>query len=514
MRVSQQMIFTNFINQFNHNARNLIDLNIQASSQKRINTPSDDPVGTARVLDYRHNLTRIGKWRDNIDTARGWLGLADETLLQVSTNLTRLKELGQQGATGTLTADNREQISFEARQIFKQFISLANTTYQGNSIFAGHNIDENAYQERLWLRSNDESIEDTSWSLTPESGVDDTILIQVTSSGAAGSDVISYRYSTDGGDNFTDGTMASNATSMNVGAVSIELEAGTEFSPTALDDTNDTSGTWLYVYPTAEYKGDNNEGVWVDDLGVDPSSGASLSISAQGTFSNNVSVRIDNTSNASLDENIQYSYSLDGGATWVEGNTASNGNPSELTLSLPGGLITIASNGGNTLQAGGQFVLRPSTANIEVQISANEDVPINSVGLDIFGGVFRRPGSEDAEIAFASNTQKNLFDAVGRLVSSLETNNQQGVQKALDAIDQVQSEVMVQAADIGGRENRLEIADNVLSGLEINDTQRMSRIEDIDVGELMTNLSQAQIAYESVLKSSSNIMRMSLTKYI
>lgn len=64
---------------------NLMELNMQVSSQKRINKLSDDPVGMARKLNYRTSIAGIEQYSSNIDTAKGWLNLADESMMQVST---------------------------------------------------------------------------------------------------------------------------------------------------------------------------------------------------------------------------------------------------------------------------------------------------------------------------------------------------------------------------------------------------------------------------------------------
>ena len=42
----------------------------------------------------------------------------------------------------------------------------------------------------------------------------------------------------------------------------------------------------------------------------------------------------------------------------------------------------------------------------------------------------------------------------------------------------------------------------------------MSSIEDADLTELLTRLAQQQMAYQSILQSSSMIMQLNLTKFI
>ncbi len=520
MRVSQQMLFSNFITRMNQNLSDLVESNLQASSQKRINRPSDDPVGTSRVMDLRTSLSGIKSFKKNIDTAKGWLGLADETLLQASNILTRAKELAEQAATGTLTKENRLQISYEARQLFKQMVSLSNTTYDNKSIFAGHKVDQNAFEERLWLTDSDGALDNASWTVQGSS--ETSIVVQFfDSANASGgtatnflSGTVGYRYSTDGGSTFTSvsGPIASSGGNavLSLGGVQVQIAQGTTIQTTSTSNTNDTRGTWLWVRPTAQYKGDDEDGTDVDIFGAQTVQGT-----AAGTFSGNVAVRIDSGAGSMLGP-ILYSYSLDGGVSWVSGNltgTSSTSNAAQFIV--PGGILTLSSNGSNALASGTQFIVRPRMADISLRISSSEDVTVNSIGKDIFGGVYADPASNGtARVVFGSSPEKNMFDVLGNLVAFMETNNQSGIQRCLAALDKSQSQLMNQTANVAGRENRLQVASSILSGLELNEKERLANVEDIDVGELMTKLAQQQISYEAVLKTSSLIMKMTLVNYV
>jgi flagellar hook-associated protein 3 FlgL len=267
-----------------------------------------------------------------------------------------------------------------------------------------------------------------------------------------------------------------------------------------------------------------------------------ITATAAGAFqSNNVVVRIDNDSPVGMDEVIEYSYSLDGGASWTTGNTTSadlSSNQSLITIP-PGGMLTLASNGGNTLQPGSQFVITPRTSSVNLNISVAETVRVNDVGKDIFGGLYQDPdkvranggsrlavSSDNTGVVFddgsgstmlnASNAgySKNLFETMGNLVAFLETNNQTGVQRCLESLDRSQQQILTAAASVGGRENRLTVAEGLVENLKLNEKERMSSIEDADVAELMTQIAQGQIVYESVLRSTSLIMNMNLMKFI
>lgn len=518
MRVSQQMLFNTYVSNMNRSLTDLVDTNIKAQTQKKVNKPSDDPVGMARILDHRETLATVKQYRNNIDTAKGWLSLSDTTLMQTSAIVTRAKELAEQASSGTISADNREQISYEARQLFQQLISLSNTEYEGKSIYAGHKIDDNAFEQTLWMTTNDSNVSSSQFDIT--GSAERTIVVQFLDSGNVGATDLQYRYSKDGGDTFITKTMASGTNTMDFDGVTMSLENGTTVTANPVDNTNDSTGTWLWVRPAAQYLGDDEDAVNVTGMNTTLGGGRT---EAEGVFTSDVTVRIDSTAN--LQSNISYSYSLNGGVSWVSGNVkGADGIASNAVLSIPGGTLTIYSNAGvNLLSSGAQFIVRPDTAAINFQIQENEYVKVNDVGKDIFGGVYQAPGSSNASPAFNANSMltgsnaspsKNLFEAMGNLVAFLETNNQHGVQQALESLNQSQTQLLTRTAEVGGRENRLAVADNVLSSLELNEKERISHIEDVDVGELMTQLSQQQIVYEAVLKSSSMIMKMNLLNYV
>lgn len=514
LRVAQQMIYTSSVNYMNTTLTQLMESNLQASSQKKINRPSDDPVGMTRVLGYRDNIAAIDQYETNISMAEGWLNLADATMVQVNTVITRVKELAEQAATGTLSAANRSQIASEARQLFKQLIAMGNTEFDGKAIFAGHKTDTQPFTESLWLTTNQPGVVSNA-GFTINGFNETTTVVQYLQSGTltGGS---TYRYSTDGGTTWTNGTVsdpgAPNKLQLSLGGVSLELDRNTSVVATSATNYNDSNGTWMWIRPTAVYKGDDEDRIAVDPLqGI----GSTVTGSAQGVFPNNVIVRIDQT--GTLASNVSYSYSLDGGITWTLSNSSTpDANPGMASLNIPGGVLTLNSNGGNQLAAGNMFVVRPRKALINFDISPTERIVVNGIGKNIFGGVYRDPASNSARpvVIAGSSGASNLFETVGKLVGFLETNNQSGVQQALADLRSSSQVILNYAADVGARENRMTVASGVLDNLKANQFEQLSVTEDVDISELMTRLAQQQLAYQSVLKSSSMIMNLSLMNYL
>ena len=494
MRISQNMIYGQALRQMGSSLGDLTRLNLMNASQKRINAPSDDPAGMALTLDLRSTLASAERWQRNIDQAQGWVGLADAQLTQASGIISTLLEKAEQGATGTITNDQRLVIAGEVRGLFEQLVGIANTEFTGQSIFAGHKTRGNAYEQCLWATPLDDDLS-ASDVVAVEGASDTSLLLRFDEDGVVGTDELSYRFSADGGATWKTGLLASNSTTLTMGGARLTLASGAAVRGAAGED----EGTTVMVRPGARYLGDDDKSLAVTNYGA-----ANIDASASGTFSGNVSVRIDGDS--TLAGPIAYSYSLDGGTSWVAGNTASNG-----MLVLPGGVLSLASNGSNTLDAGDSFTLRPATADITVAIGKGQSLAVNNVGSEIFGGLTRDPVTGLDSLALDSG---NLFEAVGELVGFLETGNQDGVSASLDALKAAQEVLLARAGEVGARLNRLSAQEASLASVTASAEAHLSRVEDADMSALTVDLARAEYIYQAVLKSQAKIISMSLLDYI
>lgn len=508
LRVTQSMIYSSSVTGMNRALSDLMESNLQSSSQLKINRPSDDPAGAGRVITYKASLNNIARYQDNISTAQGWLSTADSVLSSegsVQTLLTSIKTLAQQGASGTYTAENREQISYEIRQLYEQLINVANTTYNGKHIFSGQKTDSAAYVAGLGVTCVDSGTDLDGLSFTAEGGANYTVIIQATSTG--NSQDATYRYSANGGDTWTDipasdisaDTPDTGKVRITAGGVSVIMDMDVQVNAVDADNLHsNNNGTWLYVRPTAIYQGDDND----TQVAIPYGSGTNTTadVSASGSFSRDITVRIDGIENGK----ILYSYSGDDGSTWT-GATAPQGSPAK--LSVPGGYLDLA----NEPAAGEQYVIHPHRADITLAISDTDSVTLNLVGKDVFGGLYENPATGDLEVV---NNGGNIFEIVGNLIAAAETNSQQGMQEALEGLEDAMNVVLTKAAMVGGRENRLAMTASALTMREMAGEDALSAVRDVDVTELMTRLAQQQVAYNSVLKSSSMIMQMSLVNFL
>lgn len=110
---------------------------LQVSSGKRVNVPSDDPASAAGLVQNLAASSQNDQYSKNTSAVEGQLQTIDSTLSSVVTALNQAISLGVEGANGTLSAANQQQIATQVQGIISQVVQLANASYQGIFVFSG-----------------------------------------------------------------------------------------------------------------------------------------------------------------------------------------------------------------------------------------------------------------------------------------------------------------------------------------------------------------------------------------
>lgn len=139
MRISTAMIYQRSVDSMMDRQSALSKTQQQLATGKRILTPSDDPIGAARVIDLNIGLESIKQYQTNLDYAESRMILVETVLTSALNELQRVRELALQANNGALGADQRMGIAGEVRQILDQLLSLANTQdINDEFIFGGY----------------------------------------------------------------------------------------------------------------------------------------------------------------------------------------------------------------------------------------------------------------------------------------------------------------------------------------------------------------------------------------
>lgn len=136
-RITSDLLNNNLLQSLNQTQQAQNDTLTQVETQQRVNLPSDDPAASAL---YANNLAagaQVTQYLQNINTLNGNLQVADSAMSSAVTLLNRAVTLGTEGGNGTLSLADQQALGQEVGQIQQQMISIGNTTYQGQYIFAG-----------------------------------------------------------------------------------------------------------------------------------------------------------------------------------------------------------------------------------------------------------------------------------------------------------------------------------------------------------------------------------------
>lgn len=137
MRVSQNSIIRASISHLNEAYGRLAQVQEQLASLKRINRPSDDPMGMMRATKLRATISRTEQYLQNHDQAQATLDFSSSVLQTVSESLARTQEIALAGASAGLDQSGRDALALELDHIIDTFLQRANTRYGSGPLFAG-----------------------------------------------------------------------------------------------------------------------------------------------------------------------------------------------------------------------------------------------------------------------------------------------------------------------------------------------------------------------------------------
>ncbi|WP_342480744.1 flagellar hook-associated protein FlgL [Paenibacillus sp. FSL L8-0340] len=166
LRVTSNMMNSQLLLNLNRNARTMNDTQLQLASGRKINKPSDDPVGITYSLRYRAELSSNEQYTRNVDGALSWLDYNDTVLGQAGDVVQRLRELTVKASTGSNPQSALDSINEEVLQLKQQLVDVSNSKLNGKYIFNGEKYDTKPYD---FAKGTDGSY-DTSKPVTTDSG--------------------------------------------------------------------------------------------------------------------------------------------------------------------------------------------------------------------------------------------------------------------------------------------------------------------------------------------------------
>jgi len=145
MRVTQNQLYDTLLT----GIRNQLDIqakgNAQVSSGKRFQRPAQAALDYKTSLDIRHAQTGVQSSLKAINTASTRLNNSMSTLNGMQQLLVRAQTLAVQQSSGQIGASERLVAAAEVSRLRDQLLSFANQQLDGQSLFAGTAVNQNAF---------------------------------------------------------------------------------------------------------------------------------------------------------------------------------------------------------------------------------------------------------------------------------------------------------------------------------------------------------------------------------
>lgn len=418
------------------------------SSGLKINCAADDPSGMAISQKMRTQIRGLDRASDNANDGVSVLQTAEGGLTEVHSILQRMRELAVQSANGTYTVEDREAIQAEIDSLSEEINRISTDTQFNNVSLLDGSIDKRGY-------SNMDGVSVITFSSVVEPNEYEIRISDVAKKAQLSATL-----------NFDEITEDMEGV-VSINGMGVTLEVG--------DTPDDVYAKLRDVAQTA--------GINVSKNGTDLSFetveyGSDRVINLQWNNAE-LGAALAPTSTAA-DDNITTtatSYQVNGMDTEI----TLTGDLRNAVYSADGSRVTITDAGG---------------FEIELDIDPTIAMPNQNVALDIMdiGAMVLQIGSNEGE------TMDLKIPAVNTYTLDLDYLNmlsQTSSGEAIDKLDAAIQRVSSVRSSIGAYQNRLEHTISNLGTAELNMENALSRIEDVDMAEEMTDYTAASVLQQA-----------------
>lgn len=453
MRITNSMIRNDVLWSINKNETLMKDYEMQLSTGKKIQRPSDDPIVAVRALKFRTNLREIEQYKTNNEDAKSWLSVTEQAMRNTMDLLQRGRELSVQASSDVLSTDDRANVAAELNQIQAQMFNEANVNYAGRYVFSGFQTDE-----PVSLNTDNSDIFDITETVT--------------------SDNMSMKQVVDGENVVTVPRYRLGYSEVNVPPT----WAGTPVLP-AFTSTDTISGMTVVETDTL---GSN--------INIDPATSEPY-YSPYQPPAGTVFMLKDTGELVFNQQDYETGVIPDPFTVDYEKNTF---NKNELNPKLFF----------NSTDRATGISYTPPTDTMDYQVSYNQDITVNTNAHDVFTvdlyrdleeiiqGIDKIPDDGSIEQSLQEDILGDVFkEMLGKFDTHIHT-------------------IVDEQAAVGSKVNRLDLTIKRLEDDEINFTELKSMNEDVDMTEALLNLRSQELIYNASLQASTTVMQKTLMDFL
>lgn len=137
VRTTQRLLIDRVLNNLTLQQRRILALQEQLATGQLVNRPSDDTLATRRAVSARSEVTKNEQFLTNINSLGPGLRETETSITTLVDVVQRSRELTLQGASGTNSQLQRDQLAIEVNQLLESTLVEGNHASNGRYIFGG-----------------------------------------------------------------------------------------------------------------------------------------------------------------------------------------------------------------------------------------------------------------------------------------------------------------------------------------------------------------------------------------
>lgn len=526
MRITNQMIQNNSLNNISINKNQMSTLDTQLSTQKKINRPSEDPIIAIRALRLRTSLSEVTQYLDkNIPDANSWLDVTEGALNEVDSIVSDVYKYCVQGSTDTLSLNERKIISDSLKELREALYSQGDADYAGRYVFTGFRTDVS-----LTFKT-EEDLAQTDYAITQKFSSTDFDYRSVVTGGVDVDEVKTKTGAEIAG--LADADIVSDIVDESeIGATQVHRIRLAYNDIKSSNDNLNTGNVLSIKYTDASGNEQNYPLTFTETTDLHKVPGDDEVILNTDTGE----LLFGENAYKDLFEKGEFSITYEKDS-WVKGDC----RPEHYftCTNYAKEAVTYSENGTVKTTAPATYVKDDKGQNVEYIVNFNQKLKVNSEASDCLSLEMGRDIDElinavDSAIAaeeklntlkgLKSNpnysdddAQANLDKIIAGAEKELAYYNdvlQKTFEGGITTMQKHQEDIDIAIADIGNRMTRLDLTKTRLKDQKTNFTELKSNNEDIDLEEVVINYSSAELVYNASLSAASKVVRQTLLDFL
>ncbi|MCL1147720.1 flagellar hook-associated protein FlgL [Shewanella marinintestina] len=142
MRVSMMNLYSNNLHSLQKSTFDISKLNEMMSTGKSILRPSDDPIGSVKVIGSQRDMAATNQYLENTESLSTSFDRSETYMSSMVELQGRMREITISASNGSLSPEDRSAYAAEMNELLETFVDTVNAKDEaGNYLFSGNKTD-------------------------------------------------------------------------------------------------------------------------------------------------------------------------------------------------------------------------------------------------------------------------------------------------------------------------------------------------------------------------------------